>query len=180
MPIYIIPSKKDEATTTEAIMKRAGGEIIDPTTLYEMIKMYEPGSMQFIRLNDSLMTKFLRNVHELTPDSTLPTVVFNVPGHAQTPTWMSEAHAMAPVDWMTIEPALLKSGVTASNTEEAEARSLPNRRSTNADSANTNGTKKLKSMFSLTRDTDEVDEEETSLSKDGDEVSVSDPTKLSN
>lgn len=128
MPVYILPLATAPAAELQALVERAGGEILTPDSLYDFVRATDYEALQFMSVSDELFTKIMRNVSDVTPKGELPKVLFGAPGYAPSPRIVPEANALVIEEWRNIEPSLMKSGLTSANKEEAQERSLGARR----------------------------------------------------
>ena len=134
MPIYIIPKKTSDAPETEALLQKAGHPLYTPETLYDYVRLTDFADTQFFSLHDTLFTKLMRNISDLTPENEFPKVLFGVPGYSASPRFTSESAAIVGDEWRSLEPNLIKSGLTSGTTEEAQDRSQAERKGLNSNS----------------------------------------------
>jgi hypothetical protein len=146
--MYIIPSKTSDSAETEALIARSGAELLEPKSLYEFVRLSNYDSIQFMRVDDLMMTKIMRNLGDIVPEGQVPQVLMNVPGHAQTSRWASEAVALAPIDWKQVEPTLLKSGIVSGDAATATTRSVASRKGTDLGNLDATEENKLDDKFS--------------------------------
>lgn len=141
--MYIIPARISDAQETIDIITRSGAEIIDPKSVYEFVKFSDWEKIQFMRLDDALMTTVMRMLVHIVPEGKVPTVVFNVPGHGQSHIFANESFALAPVDWPQVETILLRSGIVSGNAADATERSVAARRGLSHDNIDLSASNKL-------------------------------------
>ena len=125
MPVYIMPrANGSDADSTNAILKKMGSEVVEISNLHDFVKYSDFNATQFISMDDLTFTKYMRSVADLTPPGEMPHVLFGAPGYSASPRFTSEAQAVIADDWRELESTFLKSGLTATNSEEAQERSV--------------------------------------------------------
>jgi hypothetical protein len=128
MAIFLLPRKNEPSAETDAIIKKMGAEVFEVKNLYDYVKASDFSATQFFSMDDNTFTKLMRNIGDLTPEGEMPRVLFGAPGYVASPRFVSESGAIIHEEWKDIEPMFLKSGMMAMNKDEAQERSVEERK----------------------------------------------------
>lgn len=121
MTIYIVPhgNMSDEVTS---VLSRAGYPYITEGTLAEKIVKALLTEAALVSVDEAEIAAFTRNINHFIPRGVQVHPLKEVPGLTATPMWSQHATRMHSVDWLSLEPVLLKAGHTAVTKDDIQER----------------------------------------------------------
>lgn len=120
MPMYLVP-ELPQGSQCENLLLAAGVRIVRTERLYELIQaLPQQDEIVVATLSMDDLILMVRNMSTLLP--VLTPAIINAPDVPYHGKWMTIANTLGIIDWLEFEHKIVKTGLLANSTEEAEQR----------------------------------------------------------
>lgn len=121
MSVYLVPNEGD-FSAIEEVAKKAGVTLITPRNVRDFILESSDQTLVIAAVGPEILLVLNRHARQLVDE--LPSALIGVPNLLYSGEWFTLASTFVSIDWSEMEAKLSKSGHTAFNPEDHEARSV--------------------------------------------------------